>query len=286
MIIAVTLCPERASFAPLLYAGRLEHGLRRAAELGCNGVEFNIRDPAQLDADALARRVASLGLRVTGLGTGQAYLTDRLSLADPTPEVQKAVRARLCAQVDLAARLGGAAVILGGIRGRFDGPQETWPAQRRAATSTARAVAEYAARQGITLLVEPINRYETNFINSVGEALSWIEEIACENVSLLVDTFHMNIEEPCLEESIRAAGPRLAYVHLADSNRWAAGFGHIDFKRVFSALHDIDYDGPLCAEVLPLPDDDTAIRQHVQLVRAFGKIAYPAPKRGGGSECP
>ncbi|HID20778.1 MAG TPA: hypothetical protein EYP14_00035, partial [Planctomycetaceae bacterium] len=170
MIIAITICPQRASFAPMLYAGQLEHGLRRAAELGCDGVEFNIRDPAQVDANALAHQVTSLGLCVTGLGTGQAYLTEGLSLADPTPEVQKAVRARLCAQVDLAARLGGAAVILGGIRGRLDGPRETWPAQRGAAVEAVRAVAEYAARRSITLLVEPINRYETNFINSVDAA--------------------------------------------------------------------------------------------------------------------
>jgi len=267
MIISVTLCPQHTSFAPLLYVGRLEHGLRRIAELGCDGVEFNIRDPAEVDAETLAKRVASLGLRVTGLGTGQAYLVEGLSLADPSPNVRKAVYTRLCAQVDLAVRLGGASVILGGIRGKLKGERETWPIQRLAAIETTRAVAEYAALHGITLLVEPINRYETNFINSVNEALLWIEELACENVSLLIDTFHMNIEEASLEKSIFTAGPRLAYVHLADSNRWAAGFGHLDFDRVFAALNEIGYDGPLCAEVLPLPDDDTAVLQHVRFVR-------------------
>ncbi|MDY6876152.1 MAG: sugar phosphate isomerase/epimerase family protein [Chloroflexota bacterium] len=268
MIVAVTLCPRRATFAPMLYTGQLEYGLRRAAELGCDGVEFNIQDPTKMDVKALAQQVASLGLRVTGLGTGQAYLEEGLSLADPTPEVRAAVRARLQAQVDLATRVGGAAVILGGIRGRFDGPQETWPAQRAAAVETARAVADYAAMHKVILLVEPINRYEANFVNSVDEALALIEEIGSDNVHLLIDTFHMNIEEPSLAESIRTAGPRLAYVHLVDSNRWAAGFGHTDFDTVFSALHEIGYDGPVCAEVLPLPDDDTAIRQHVRFVRA------------------
>lgn len=274
MNIAVTLSPQRSSFAPLLYSGRLEYGLYRIAELGCNGVEFNIRDPVEVDADILVKRVSSLGLRVTGLGTGQAYLTEGLSLTNPAPEVQKAVYARLCAQMDLAARLGCASVILGGIRGKFTGETKTWPAQRSVAIETTRAVAKYAALHGITLLVEPINRYETNFINSVSEALAWIEELACENISLLVDTFHMNIEESSLEKSIRAAGSRLAYVHLADSNRWAAGYGHLDFARVFSALHEIGYDGPLCAEVLPLPDDDTAVRQHIQFVRTYWEVKF------------
>ena len=57
-------------------------------------------------------------------------------------------------------------------------------------------------------------------------------------------------------------------MHLVDSNRWAAGMGHTDFEAVIGALHQIGFDGPLCAEVLPLPDDDTAARQHVEFVRA------------------
>lgn len=270
MRVAITLCPKKASFAPMLFTGRMEHGIHRAAELGCDAVELNVQNPALIDTVATAELIASLGLTVTGIGTGQAYYEEGLSISDTDTKVHEAAIRRLKVQVDFAQQLGGAAVIIGGMRGKLDGSPggKSWSEQRQASIEGTRAAAYYAAGRGVRVLIEPINRYETNFINSIAQGLEYLDEIDHSNVSLLADTFHMNIEEVSLADSILAAGERLTYMHLVDSNRRAAGMGHTDFKAVIGALHEIGYDGPLCAEVIPLPDDETAARQHVEFVRA------------------
>jgi 5-keto-L-gluconate epimerase len=123
-----------------------------------------------------------------------------------------------------------------------------------------RDCARRAAGLGVTLLLEPINRYETNFVNTAAEGIALLEEIGEPSMKLLLDTFHMNIEERTLAGALRAAGDRLGYVHIADSNRRAPGQGHIDFPAVMSALDAIAYRGMLVAEILPLPDDVEAAR--------------------------
>jgi len=77
----------------------------------------------------------------------------------------------------------------------------------------------------------------------------------------------MNIEEPSIEESVKAAKGRLLHVHVADSNRWYPGAGHLDFARIVAALRDIGYEGYLSAEILPLPDPDTCVRRTIEFLR-------------------
>ena len=118
------------------------------------------------------------------------------------------------------------------------------------------------------MLIEPINRYETNFINNAQQALELIDEINRPAVKLLVDTFHMNIEEVDLCETITKMNGALGYVHFADNNRLAPGKGHIDFPAIFKALINSNYHGFISAEILPMPDDLSAIKKH-QYVYTF-----------------
>jgi sugar phosphate isomerase/epimerase len=91
-------------------------------------------------------------------------------------------------------------------------------------------------------------------------------------VKLLADLFHMNIEEVDLARAIRAAGARVGHVHFVDSNRQAAGFGHLDFLPVLQALHSIGYEGYLSAEAFPLPDSVTAAKQTIQKIKALHPV--------------
>jgi sugar phosphate isomerase/epimerase len=96
-----------------------------------------------------------------------------------------------------------------------------------------------------------------------------VEEVGEENFGLLLDTFHMNIEETDLEEAIRSGGDRIFHFHVADSNRWHPGAGHLDFKQLLKSLTSIGYEGWVSGEFLPLPDVDTAAQQGL----AYLKIA-------------
>jgi sugar phosphate isomerase/epimerase len=88
----------------------------------------------------------------------------------------------------------------------------------------------------------------------------------------MLDTFHMNIEEVSIVDALQQAGKRLGYIHFADSNRWAPGWGHTPFDKVIAALRDISYQGWISAEILPLPDDLAAARQSIDFARSIGAV--------------
>ena len=250
MKLAIVVSTHAAQFSAVAFKGDFARAIEGVARLGYDGAELAVRDPALLDAGAVKQLLDGYGLAVPALGTGQAWGEEGLSLTDAAAAVRRQALARLQAHADLAAILG-ARVIIGLIRGKLRGdmaaPQRTW------AVAGLRQVAAYAAERGVELVVEPINRYETNFLNTVAEALAFLDEVAAPNVGLLFDTFHANIEEPSLAASLRAASPRLRHVHVADSNRWAPGSGHLDFAAIIATLRALGYDGWLSAEILPLP---------------------------------
>ena len=117
------------------------------------------------------------------------------------------------------------------------------------------------AAAGGRFTIEAINRYETPLLCTAAETVTAVERIGSARVSVLLDTFHMNIEEVSIGAAIRQTGARLGHFHLVDSNRRAAGMGHVDFAEVAAALRDAGYDGWLSAEILPLPDDRAAADQ-------------------------
>ena len=118
--------------------------------------------------------------------------------------------------------------------------------------------AEYAVNRGVKLVLEPINRYETNFLNTIQECLDFIAESNLMNVYILADSFHMNIEEKSITDALAQAGSMLQYLHFSDSNRKAPGQGHFNFFALVQQLKKIGYHGYVCAEILPLPDSYTA----------------------------
>ena len=165
--------------------------------------------------------------------------------------------------VQLARELN-AQVIIGLARGQINKElsndlQEEWLIE---------AFTECASEdQSVNLVIEPINRYETNVINTIESGLSFLDRVGMDNIGLLLDTFHMNIEEPSITGSIRTAKHKCFHFHIADSNRWYPGAGHIDFQEIVDTLADINYGGFLTAEMLPLPDGDTSAEKTIEYMR-------------------
>jgi sugar phosphate isomerase/epimerase len=187
-------------------------------------------------------------------------LEEGLCLCNPSAQVRSQVKERLFSLIELAAA-SSAPLIIGGVRGSLSGGEAEKAEQRASALVILRECAARAGDLDTQLFIEPINRYETNFVNSADEAMNLIDEIGHPAVRLLLDTFHMNIEEADPLATIRKAGSGLGYVHLADNNRRAPGQGHIDFPALIQALTEIGYEGYLSAEILPSPDDATAASQ-------------------------
>ena len=122
---------------------------------------------------------------------------------------------------------------------------------------------------GVRLALEPINRYETTLVNSVAQGMALIDQVGADNFGLLLDTFHMNIEEPDILQSISTCGDRIFHFHVADSNRWYPGAGHLDFSGILSRLQSTGYDGFVSGEFMPLPDPLTAARENIARLRAI-----------------
>jgi len=265
---SMAISPTAAKFAPLLFAGDWQTGLRTARELGYDAVELSLRDPQAQVVKDLDSAIVGFGLTVSAIATGQSYYSDGLSPTSKDPSVQAELLERMRGFIELAAPYG-ASVIIGGIRGTLQGDEQDRSEQRRRAVEAIRRYARCAEPAGVSFLVEPINRYETNFVNTVLEALALIDEVGAANLLVLADTFHMNIEEASMPGALEAAGERLGYVHLPDSNRLAAGAGHIDFHGLVAVLQGIGYDGYLGAEILPLPNSTTAARLAIGLFRSL-----------------
>jgi D-psicose/D-tagatose/L-ribulose 3-epimerase len=111
-----------------------------------------------------------------------------------------------------------------------------------------RALAEYAGEHGVKLGVEPLNRFETSFINLAAQAIEVVDRVAHPACGIMLDTFHMNIEEKSVGDAIRATGGRLFHLHSCENDRGAPGSGHVPWAEVEEALDEIGYDGPVVIE--------------------------------------
>jgi sugar phosphate isomerase/epimerase len=266
--ISMAMSPCPSVFAPLVFAGRLNEGIQALAQAGFNGIEISLGHASDIEADWLEKVLAETGLQVSAFASGRLCLEDNICLSDTNPVIKNKVFAELSAILKLAARFH-APVIIGGVRGKLTGSQAQKAEQRASAIENLLHCAQVAEDLGTHLLLEPINRYETNFINSAQDGLDLLEDVGHPAIKLLLDTFHMNIEEVDLCASIRKVGARLGYVHFADSNRLAPGQGHIDFPTLLRTLAEIGYRGFISAEILPSPDDGTALKQTGKYLHAL-----------------
>lgn len=143
----------------------------------------------------------------------------------------------------------GAPLVTGVVYGQLGGSLETPTAAGRLNSQRVLArVAERARDVDVKIGLEPVNRYESNLLNSTEQALRFMDEIGADNLVLHLDSFHMNIEEPGLRAPIVAAGERLGYVHIDESHRGYLGTGTIDFPALFGALAEVQYRGAITFE--------------------------------------
>lgn len=265
MKLSIVLSTQPAKFQAATFKGDLQTNLQRIAALGYEGVELAIRDPQLVNYDELEELTRSSGLSVPAIGTGQAWGEEGLSFTDPDPSVRHLAIQRIQSHIPGAARFG-ALIIIGLIRGIVKPGVD--PSQAMDWLIEALKECSAATRpHGIRLALEPINRYETTLINNVAEGLELIERVGAENFGLLLDTFHMNIEESEIEASILACGTHIFHFHVADSNRWYPGAGHLDFNSILTNLRATGYSGWVSGEFLPLPDSQIAAERNITGLR-------------------
>jgi len=234
----------------------LEVTLARLAKYGYESIEIS-GEPEQYKADEVRALLDKYGLRCWGSVT--LMLGDRnLVAADESKRQQSVQYTKDC--IDLVAALNGTEMtIVPATVGKIvpDGtPEQEW----EWAVTSLKAIYEHSQPLGVRLAIEPLNRFETYFINRGAQAMALAEAVG-DDCGVCLDAFHLNIEEQDLYQAIVDCGPRLADFHVADNNRMPAGMGHYDWKRVVETLKSVGYDGALTAEFVA-PVDRTPANQY------------------------
>jgi len=268
--VTVSLVPE-ARGGPFVFRDDLSDACRKAGALGFDAVEVFPGSAEELDEGALRTLLRDNGLALAAVGTGAGWLRHRLTLCQPDPARRAEARDFVRRIIDLAGALGAPAII-GSMQGRSGADLDRDSALGYLADGL-EELGTYAATLGVPLAFEPLNRYETDLVNTVAAGVELLGALSTRNVVLLADLFHMNIEERDIAGAIRAGAGRIGHLHFVDSNRRPAGSGHLDFAPVAAARDEIGYQGYASAEALPYPDPDAAAEA---TIAAFRRVFRPA----------
>ena len=260
------LVPE-ARRGPFVFHGDLAGACETVAELGFDGIEIFAPSGDDLDAKEVGELLERHGLRLAAVGTGAGMILHNLSLSDSN----EANRERACEFVRRVIDFGApfdAPAIVGSMQGSAGSDQARESALGNLADSL-RQLGEHAASRGQNLLFEPLNRYETDLVNTVSDGVDLCERAGSSNLKLMADLFHMNIEEADIARSIADHAGHIGHVHFADSNRRAVGFGHTPMEPVMQALSNAGYYGFASAEVFPYPDSRAAAEMTIRSFRRY-----------------
>ncbi|MDX9799751.1 MAG: sugar phosphate isomerase/epimerase family protein [Spirochaetia bacterium] len=265
MKIAASVTPNKTKFGPLLYPGDIERGLKELSEMGYDGIELSLRTPDDMEKKVLFGLLEKYDMELLSIATGQSFIEDSLSLFSFEEGKRKETVRRIKGYIDLLSGTGGC-VILGGIKGKLAGTDD-----KKQFESGSSAIAEclsHAEKAGAYLLLEAINRYETNFFNTVGSCHEYVLSMNSSHLRVLPDTYHMNIEESSIHEALKGAAEDVGAIHCADNNRLAPGMGHIDFRSILSQVKNFKNLKYIGVEVLPVPDSKTCAQTAIKTIRS------------------
>jgi 5-keto-L-gluconate epimerase len=265
--LGLAVAPSTASpLAFVVFRDRLEVCLKKASDLGYDGIELALLSPDEIpDIKQFKDQLSKFRLSLPAISTGRMFAEGKLFFTNQDATQRRKAIDHFKMIIALASEFGSM-VNIGRVRGGALNEQSTEQAEALF-VSAMQECADYAAGLGVQLLLEPVNRYEINYLNSVKDGLAVLNKIQRSNVKLMPDVFHMNIEDVSIEGGLKEAGSRVGYVHFADSNRMAPGQGHLNFQSIVRSLKDFNYDGFITLEILPVPDPDTAAKLGIEYLR-------------------
>jgi D-psicose/D-tagatose/L-ribulose 3-epimerase len=225
----------------------LEHCgiLPRLKEAGLDGIEIGVLAPAPFPAQAIRKELEKSGLECTTCST----IPNGASLISEDAAARRKARIHVEDCLKATADAGGK-VLCGPMYspvGYFSGRRRTSDEWKRAVESW-KEIAPIAAKNGVQVALEPLNRFETYFLNTASDAATLCDEIGDPNIGILIDTFHANIEEKGIGGALRQAGRHLKHIHSCENDRGTPGTGNVNWREFFSTIAVIHYDGWMVIE--------------------------------------
>jgi len=251
--------------------------LEKAKKMGFDIYEIGVEDLTSFDVYKVKEVAKEIGIQVNICGAfGQSR-----DISSDNINYRKEGMAYIKTLIDYANILG-CPYVAGPMyaatgKARLCSPEEK-NIQRNYAIENLKQLCDYAAQFNINLAMEPLNRFETDFLNTVDQGLSLIDEVGKDNLGFLLDTFHMNIEERSFSEAIKRAGNKIFDFHACSNDRGTPGDGHIDWNSIKSALDSVNYEGPIVIE--SFTTDIKEIARAVSLWRPLAKSQDELAKKG------
>lgn len=243
---------------PLLPAqqGPFGDNLDILLECGYDGVEISLLQPKELNLQNIQNEVQQRNLEVAAIHTAAIGFQDKVWLCHPEETIRTEAMSRLKGAIEVAAYFN-TNVLIGSFRGQLSNGEA-----RKVSLSwmedAFKEGAEFAFKNRVKLLFEPQARFSVNFGHTAQDGLHFIEKINNPGLGIMLDTFHMNIEDASFSKSIFDTKDYLGYLQISDSNRMYPGAGHIPFGEIISSLKAIRYDGYLSLQIVQEPDFKTA----------------------------
>lgn len=284
MRFAYTVAAPDGGAPALALSGDFADNLRRVRDAGFQGAELYVKDPARVDLREVADRIQDAGLLMPAVCTGEVYGTDGLFLSANDPRIRQAALDRTRRIIEFAAHWK-APVNIGRLRGPVPPGGSVGPMAERVLEAF-REVAAFAAGCGVEVILEPINRHEINFINTTAEGIAWVQAVGHPAFRLMLDLYHVSLEDPSITGAFIAAREILAHVHICDSNRRAPGWGHLNLKEVLATLKYLDYAGWISVEAVQGTNPSATVVQSGRHLRELLVTLESAPGGAPGAPSP
>lgn len=263
--ITISLVPEAAGGPFLLHTDDLAAACQTAARYEFDAIELFVADAKSLPTASVWHQLNAHGLKLAAVGTGAGWLQQKLTLTSEDFETRKRAIDYLRAMIDFAGPFG-APIIVGSMQGNSQGA-ETRATAIGYLEDALEELGEHAAKHRVPVLLEILNREESNLVNTAADAVVLAGRLATKNVRLLADLYHLSMEEKDVPAAIKTIDTLLGHLHFVDSNRRPAGCGSLDFGPIVAALEQIGYNGYASAEALPWPDAEAAASQTMKMYK-------------------
>ncbi|OON85971.1 sugar phosphate isomerase [Oribacterium sp. C9] len=250
----------------------------KAKKYGCDSYEICIEDFESIDVDEINKAKEKYQIETT---TVCGAFGETRDVSSDNPEYRQGGIDYIKGMIDVAEKIGCRTVV-GPMYSACGKARQQTPEEKAQqwdwAVENLKIVAAYAKKKEIRLAIEPLNRFETDFINTVDQGLELIDRIGFDNVGLLLDTFHMNIEEENIPAAIRKAGDKVFHLHTCANNRGIPGRDNFDWAAIASAVKDIGYDDYCVIE--SFTPECKEIAKSASVWRAFCESPEAIPEQG------
>ena len=268
MKIAVAIATADAAPSAFVVFRGIEESIEKAAKIGYDGVELALKNKEQVDVKTVKKLIDAYGLTIPTISTGQVFADLGLYFTAKDPKMQAQIVDVIKGLIETAAEVGAGLVNIGRCRGFIEEGDTYEETEKRFIDVVQRMLGE-AEAHNVSIILEPVNRYEINYINTQAEGAALVRKVNHPRFGLMPDVFHMNIEDPSVSGTLARFIDITPYIHFADSNRLAPGWGHLNFMDIIDTLRAVGYDGWTSVEILPKPDPDSAAKQAIDYLRMF-----------------